>query len=343
LEEIMLLKTADNKDGVIAELERLLAVAPTDRKAKIDHELRTMRAGIKAESETAYLIDFDFKASKNKIVIHDLRLEVGGRVAQIDHLLMDRTLTVFVLETKHFHAGLKITEDGEFLRWNDFKKTYEGMASPLAQNQRHIAVLKDAFGEMEMPTRLGVRLSPTFESYVLVSGNSRIDRPKKYDTSQIIKADALLETLKTRIDKAGFLESMAAVSRVVSSETLDDVGRKLIRFHQPVNFDFAARFGIVEDVPGTDVVLEPEPPSYVAAPAPTEEQPKCQKCGQRNLSILYGKYGYYFKCADCGWSGSAKVSCGNVGHKERIRKEGRQFFRECAQCGSSSLYFVNPA
>ena len=71
---------------------------------------------------------------------------------------------VFVLETKHFHAGLKITEEGEFLRWNDFRKTYEGMPSPFAQNDRHIAVLRDAFKQIDMPKRLGVRLSSTYRT-----------------------------------------------------------------------------------------------------------------------------------------------------------------------------------
>src|SRR3546814_12221508 len=76
-------------------------------------------------------------------LIHDLRLEHGSRTAQIDHLLINRWMDVYVLETKHFHAGIKITEDGEFLRWNNYQKTYEGMASPLEQNERHIQVLKD--------------------------------------------------------------------------------------------------------------------------------------------------------------------------------------------------------
>src|SRR5437762_7135786 len=160
----MLLKRQDDKHGQIRELERLEAIAPAGQKAQIEKELRSVRAGLNGEKEAAYLIDFDVKGSKRSAVIHDLRLEIGGRVAQIDHVLLHRTLNVFVLETKHLHAGIKITEDGEFLRWNDFRRTYEGMASPFAQNERHIAVLRDAFDRIEMPTRMGVRLTPVFVS-----------------------------------------------------------------------------------------------------------------------------------------------------------------------------------
>ena len=84
----MILKPADSKLEVIATLERLVATAPADRKTKIEQELRTVRAGIKGEQEAAYLIDFHFKDRESWVVIHDLRLEIGGRVAQIDHLLL---------------------------------------------------------------------------------------------------------------------------------------------------------------------------------------------------------------------------------------------------------------
>ena len=98
----MILKNSDGKKLDIEELARLLKIAPSDRKSKIENELRCLRSGIKGEDESAYLIDFDFKDAPNTAVIHDIRLEINGRVAQIDHLLIHRTLNVFVLETKNF-------------------------------------------------------------------------------------------------------------------------------------------------------------------------------------------------------------------------------------------------
>lgn len=338
----MILKSADSKDEQTAALERLVTVAPVDRKAKIEQELRAVRAGLKAERDAAYLIDFDLQKSKNTMVIHDLRLEIGGRVAQIDHLLIKRDLTVYVLETKHFHAGVKITEDGEFLRWNDFKKTFEGMPSPLAQNERHIAVLKDAFKEIEMPTRLGIRLSPAFESFVLVAPSARIDRPKKFDTSRVVKADMLLEAIRKGIENEGTLDTIASMTRFVSAETIENIGKQLVALHEPVTFDFAAKFGIAEAETHKQV-REPEA-TYVTPSATSENaQPKCRSCGSDKLLVQYGKYGYYFKCAACDGNTPVKVDCGKAGHKERIRKERLKFFRECAQCGTSSLYFTNPS
>jgi len=106
----MLLKAPDDKQARLAELDRLAKVAPPSRKRQVAEESRILRAGIKGEQESAYFLDFHFKSSRNTAIIHDLRLELNGRVAQIDHLLLHRTLNTFVLETKYFQSGLKITE-----------------------------------------------------------------------------------------------------------------------------------------------------------------------------------------------------------------------------------------
>lgn len=337
----MLLKTADNKDYQIKELEGLLAAATGDRKSRIEQDLRIVRAGIKGEQEAAYLIDFDFKNLDFYAVIHDLRLEVGGRVAQIDHLVISRCLDCFVLETKYLRGGMKITEDGEFLRWNDYKKTFEGMASPLAQNDRHISVLREAFGLIDMPTRLGLRLQPTFHSYVLVSPEARIDRPQKFDTSRIIKADVFKQTVLDKYDKESFLGTVGSMAKVISVQTLEQLARQVVTLHKPIRMNVAAKFGTPEPVKAgrSTNPLPSRPPEPVSRPI--SDAPSCKDCKGGNGSVQYGKFGYYFKCDGCGANTSVKVVCGKSGHKARIRKEGKNFFSECEDCRSSSLYFTN--
>ena len=311
-----------------------MAAAPADRKRRIEQELRVVQAGVKGEQEAAYLIDFHFKDRESWVVIHDLRLEIDGRVAQIDHLLLHRCLDCYVLETKHFSSGMKITEDGEFLRWNHYKKTYEGMASPLAQNDRHVAVLRDAFDRIEMPTRLGVRLSPVFYPFVLVSPTARVDRPRKFDSSRIIKADALRDTINGLIDKTSVLNAIGSAARLVSVETLQEIGKQLVALHKPAAFDVAARFGITD--------RESTPAPAMSRVRIRGEKASCRACGSETLAIQYGKFAYYFKCTACGGNTPIKLTCGHAGHRERLRKDVARFYRECAECKSSSLYFVNP-
>jgi len=336
----MLIKSADDKTAQLQQLEALIPRVSAAQRPHVEQELRNLRAGIKAEQEAAYLINFDLEKSQNSVVIHDLRLDIGGRVAQIDHLLIHRTLNVFVLETKHLHAGLKITEEGEFLSWNAFKKCFEGMPSPFAQNERHISVLKEAMTRLDMPSKMGLRLSPVFHSYVLVSPKSRIDRPKKFDTSHIIKADMLGKALDDFFEKGGFVDTFAGMARFMSQETLVKAGQTLIRMHRPASFDYAARFGVAAQQNPPPVVSATTPACHVA-PQQQQATHVCRQCRSVNLSIQYGKFGYYFKCGDCEGNTPIKIGCDKDGHKERIRKEGSRFFRECECCGTSVLFFTN--
>jgi hypothetical protein len=352
----MLIKSADNKQSAIATLEALRRRpdATEVQVAAIEKEIKLLRAGIKGEEESAYLINFDFKPSKMTAVIHDLRLEVNGRVAQIDHLLIHRTMTVFVLETKRISSRIKITDQGEFQRWNDFKKTYEGFQSPLAQNERHIEVLKDAFGLIELPTRLGIRLSPTIESYVLISASGCIERPTTFDSSRVIKADVLLSTIEKRWDKEGLLDTLGSVGKFVSMETIEGIARQLCALHRPIEIDYAARFVLREkplrvDAPQNQAAM-PIDASSSSTPEPDEQAIRsgaasaglaCRHCTSDKLSVQYGKFGYYFKCSACDGNTPIKISCGIDGHKERIRKAGQTFYRECPDCKTSSIYFQN--
>lgn len=354
----MIIKSADSKDHDLSTLEGLLAKADGRRQKLVTEELRKIRAGIRAEQESAYLLDFTFGKSKRTAVAHDLRLEVGGRVAQIDHLVIHHTHRFYVLETKSFAHGLKITEEGEFLRWNGWTKNYEGMPSPVEQNRRHAMVLH------EMLERLGYK-DPQIQCFVLVSSNARIDRPPGERFPEVVKADQFLTALQKDIDASfgsvtGFL---SGVSKAILGEPPDVLARKLAQMHRPIRFDFAGKFGIADgevqaksatatshSTPSTSVAQQAEisvewgqNTTPTAAPVVQKHDLQCKACNLSDLSVAYGKFGYFLKCGHCEGNTAIKIGCGVSGHKERIRKDGLTFYRECAECRTSSVYFVNSA
>lgn len=342
----MLIKEADSKQESLDTLQSLLErkdLSSQQRKA-ITQELYMMRAGIKGEKEAAYELDFFFKGSKNYILLHDLRLEVNGRVAQIDHLILDRTLIAYVLETKHFNAGIKINEQGEFLRWNDYKKAYEGFPSPIAQNERHITVLNDFFKNSEMPKRLGIKLIPKSQSYVLVSNNARIDRPKEFDTSRVIKCETFTSTIKSELQNIRTKDLLLSVGRIVSQNTIASIGRILKYSHKPKSIDYLARFGLSEKPEPAQKKVEQPPKPAVSAVKPkpiiANAPQQCSKCQSTNIEVKYGR-NYYFKCLACEGNTAIKLSCLTDDCKPRLRKKKHQFFKECAQCQTSEVYFEN--
>ncbi|MDR7136106.1 hypothetical protein J2X06_003324 [Lysobacter niastensis] len=334
----VLIKKADDHSAFIRELERTASGNGLEAKRATD-ELRIRQAGLRGEAESAYLIDFDFANSRNWAVVHDLRLEQNGRVAQIDHLLINRWLDVYVLETKHFHAGLKITEQGEFLRYDNYKRTYLGMPSPLQQNERHIAVLHDVVERIEWPVRLGLRIAPSFHSLVLVASNARIDRPKHFDTSRVIKADQLKARIWKDIDDEGFLLMIKTAAKMVSRDTVEFVARQLVAQHRPLS-----RKASPEEAPPVHnrTRIEPTftPATAVQRKQNTPTAPACKSCSGRSGEILHGKFGYYFKCGSCAANTAIRFTC-QPGHSPRLRKEGAAFYRECAECNSSALFHRN--
>lgn len=263
----MLIKVADDKSKDIAALKALAARSDADAgtRKRIAQEIRNIQSGITGEAEAAYEIDFHYGASKNWMVLHDLRLECAGRVAQIDHLLMNRFLEIYVCESKRFAEGIAINEQGEFSVFYG-SKPY-GVPSPIEQNKRHMAVLASVFksGQVAPPKRLGISLSPTINGLVLVSKNARIGRPKaKIDGLDcIIKNDQL----KSRIDKEiDANNNLLLAARLIGSDTLEDFTRRLAAAHKPAVFDWCARFGMPANAP--EVVKPVQKNESVPPPSP---------------------------------------------------------------------------
>lgn len=263
----MILKSPDSKQAQLDELNGLLAQAnlSANQRDLITKEIYMLKQGVLGEQNSEYEINFYLKDSTKWAVIHDLRIEHNGRVAQIDHLLINRLLDVFVIETKNFSADLQINEQGEFTAW--YNKKPIGIPSPLAQNDKHIEVLKALSKTLPLPTRLGFTLMPSFTSVVMVSNKQRITRPKKLDTENIIKAEKILEWVtKTNVDNASIGTVFGSLAKMVSPETVMEIAELFTRHHRPLKADYKAKFGIKEptEVP---VVQKPE----VQAPAPQPE------------------------------------------------------------------------
>jgi hypothetical protein len=243
----MLIKSKDHSEKAIQELETIkqLPDLPEDMLANIERELKTMKAGSRGEEDAAYYIDFHYRTHQNWAVIHDLRIEYDGNVAQIDHLLINRLFEFYILETKNFTYGLKITDHGEFLFWN--KNRYVAFPSPIEQNNRHTLVLERFLkNEDILPKRLGIGLRPSFKPYVLVSPKTSVNRPdsKKFNTNMVIKSDELFRQIQEDADKANLTEIFSGLAKLISTETLVDFANRLVSYHKPASIDYYAKFGV---------------------------------------------------------------------------------------------------
>jgi hypothetical protein len=244
----MIIKKRDPKQADIDELTSLLSLPlPENKKFLIERELRFVKSGARSEKDSAYYIDFYHASSPRWAIIHDLRLEYLDRVAQIDHLLINRFFDMYVLESKSFSYGVKITDTGEFLVYDG--KKYVAIESPIEQNKRHQIVLEQVIKKYDlMPKRLGITISPTLLCYVLVSPKSRVVRPAKerFDTSMVIKADTLRTIIDKRYDEISNIAVLTAASKMSSFQTVVEMAKRLAALHKPSKRDYRKRFGIEE-------------------------------------------------------------------------------------------------
>ena len=340
----MLIKSKDGRMEDSRELHRLLAKNITAKQRfSIEREMKCIISGERNEQNSAYYLDFKYKDSLNWALIHDLRIEHRGRVAQIDHLLINRFLDVYVLESKNYYYGIRITEDGEFLVWDG--KRYQAIESPYEQNLRHIQALQSSVNDRNLgPRRLGFAIPISYFNVVLVSPTSNVLKPNSatFDLTTVIKADAFVSVVDKKMDSKSIIEA----PKIVGSDTLRDFSEKLLRLHRPGSIDYAAKFGIanydiVNDTNIPPMNVTPMVPADSPEPDSILVKPVCRSCNSNSLAVMYGKFGYYIKCNDCAGNTPIKISCGHSGHNERIRKDGLKFYRECTECGSSSLYFTN--
>lgn len=244
----MIIKLGTDRSQDIALLQSLLAhpAADVSRRERIEQEIRFIRAGLKGEAEAAYEIDFALKDSDKWAVLHDLRIEHQGRTAQIDHLMVNRIMEIWVCESKHFSEGVAINEHGEFSAF--YGNRPYGVPSPLEQNRKHIYVLEKLLGSSAcpLPSRLGIPIRPNFVSVVLVSKNARISRPKvKIDgIEEIMKNDQLRTTVNKRVDETSVISTLISATKVIGADTMENFARQLASLHRPIQIDWHAKFGL---------------------------------------------------------------------------------------------------
>ena len=230
----MLIKSADDKSKKLKLLEDLKNLPLNTRQRKdLDKEIDRRWKGIQGERSAAYYIDNYLGDSEYYIVLHDLRIEVDGETAQIDHLLINRVFA-FLLETKNFNADISINELGEFTTQSRWKK--QGIPSPIEQSKRHERILLKLFDRIGVKMKTGRPLE--VHHAVLVSPQSIIRRPdsKDFDTSCVIKADAIRqwhEQFGENRVGVGFVLNHMFDALLINNETIHEWGRRIAAEHKP--------------------------------------------------------------------------------------------------------------
>lgn len=242
------------------------------------------------EKSAAHYLDNYLGASKNFLVIHDLRISVEGEVAQIDHLLIGRAFFI-LLETKTFGGDIAVNERGEFSVQYPGERVFD-IPSPLEQSRRHENVLQKLLDRLEIKPRTGGL--HRMEHVVLVDPARAIKRPadKKLDTSFLVKADQFPDWHRKWADKnPGVLELFSTLADVRGQETLKEWAEKIVRQHRPPSLLDLPEFmqPRAEPVQAASAPGREMPASGSAAQAAEKRKLACATCGAK-ISFAEGKF-----------------------------------------------------
>ena len=158
------------------------------------------------------------------------------------HLIINRLMNIWACESKHFAEGVAINEHGEFSAF--FGSRPYGVSSPIEQNNKHILILQRFFnsGTVKLPLRLGFTIKSALRSLVLVSKGARISRPKKKidGLDCIVKNDQMCKLIEKAMDDSNPL----VAAKLIGLDTLKGIAGDIVSNHKPIQFNWAAKFGL---------------------------------------------------------------------------------------------------
>jgi hypothetical protein len=293
------------------------------------------QAGLVAEKQMAFYLKRAFGDEPDVLVLNSLRLQMGDDATQIDHLLLHE-FGMIIIESKSVTSQVTINEHGEWSRL--FDGSSKGMPSPVLQAKRQGEFLSrylESHTEILLKKLLGIQM--TFNKMpihvvVAISDAGIINRPKNTldELEYVCKADRAVERVREIIDwyrKKSSALSLSLGPYILGKSSRERISQFLVINHTPVK----------SSAPLEDV--NKEKTEYSAS----KSLPTCKHCNGTMVEVLYGKYGYYLKCSDCGGNTAIRENCPACGNQLRVRKEKEMFFLECSDCDTSTLFHKNTA
>lgn len=286
-------------------------------------------AGHRAEEQMAFYLRRFFANSPDVDVLNHLRIELGGEVAQMDHLVI-HPYGFIIVESKSVTGSVQIKDDGQWIRW--YEKKPSGMQSPLTQARMQGMLLKELLSSKVQ--QKGFFDQVPVDVLVAISDQGTIQWPQTGALAEVCKADQVPERIAQWLTRFDLKAKSGSATGVLPAGHRQRIAQFLLAVHQP----FAA--GSAERIEKTNPVATQAPQMPVKGELP---KVACGKCGKSDgLEIRYGKGSYYFHCAACEGNTRLSFSCPKCGQDGRLSKRGLQFFAECHACDASVSYFRNP-
>ena len=236
LNEVVFINKVDKENNVqMKQLTDLLDKVGDNDKEKIENEIRKLKIGIEGEKK----IEFELTSIHDTplICLNDIRLEYNNEVAQMDFILVARS-SIIVIESKELIGNISIDNEGNFTRTYQtyqnkiYKK--EGMYSPIAQNDRHIEILK----RMLVENKVIGKDFPIHSLVVIANDKCIVD--KKF-------APKVIKELITKYDQLRY-----KIQDILKNDEIYDINDKDMQYiadyiyekNKHIEYDYISKLGL---------------------------------------------------------------------------------------------------
>ena len=297
----------------------------------------------------AHYLDRHFGAHRSVHVLHDVRIELAGDRAQMDHVVLHR-FGAAIVESKSVSTSVRINAAGEWER--SWSGRWQGMPDPLLQGERQGLLLKRllASKEADLLDRLAFGLlQGTFgffaiDAFAAISDEGTIKRSSRGQASRALKADAVPDAI---------LETIAGYKRANSPLNLNLKQQlKTPRDYNDGEILRIAHFLRTRDVGegGMETEISSPPPMPPASPISRaadagdgQVRLVCKHCGSTDLAATIGRFGPYGKCRACGKNTSVRRDCPSCSADMRYERATGGFAGTCGSCGRTTTILLGGA
>lgn len=302
-------------------------------------------AGRKAEEQMAFYLRRFFGRSEDVDVLNYLRIDMGGEVAQMDHLVL-HPYGLLIVESKSVSGSVQIKDDGQWIRW--YGKQPSGMRSPITQARMQAMLLRDLLSDRVK--QKGFFDQVRLDVLVAISDAGTIQWPASGALPEVCKADQVHERILDRVDQFRRLRSepdiLTPQHRKIIVEFLSTVHRPLATTPPLVTEPLVSYTAPKHAAPSPKVETVKPAQTALSSSAPGGKAPgnlpprSCEHCHSSDLEIKFA-HNYYFHCRSCHKNTPIRFACPACGGEGKIRKDGHQFFAECRACSASVKYHSN--
>ncbi|NKF05654.1 NERD domain-containing protein [Clostridium gasigenes] len=208
----------------------------SNKKKNIARDIAFLKAGISGEKNVYYELKNSFIPM---ICLHDIRIEDGDYAAQLDFVVITHKY-IMILETKKLNGDILINECGDFIRSikNNYSKGIkkEGIYSPIAQNDRHVRILKEILMKNGK-----IRNTPIISGVVIANPKSIVNKTKasKKIKDEIFRYDQLTEILNEKLKVHKDSE--------ILERRMKEVADFLIINNKNIHIDYNKKYSLTEE------------------------------------------------------------------------------------------------